>query len=117
MPTLDLFNAASCKAAASGDGCKKVTVFFVTGRYESPEARAWTEKNLTNAGYQDWKQLYMRDPKTAGQSVSGHKTAARTDIEQQGFTIIANIGDQNSDLVGGHAERVFKIPNPFYFIR
>lgn len=117
VPTLELFNAASCKPAGSGDGCKKVTVFFVTGRYESAEARGWTEKNLANAGYQDWKQLYMRDPKASGQPVSGHKTAARTDIEQQGFTIIANIGDQNSDLVGGHAERVFKIPNPFYFIR
>jgi hypothetical protein len=31
-------------------------------------------------------------------------------------TIIANVGDQESDLAGGHAERMFKIPNPFDFI-
>lgn len=45
------------------------------------------------------------------------KTAARIDIESRlGYTIIANIGDQDSDLRGGHAERTFKVPNPFYFI-
>jgi acid phosphatase len=27
-----------------------------------------------------------------------------------------NIGDQESDLDGGHADRDFKLPNPFYFI-
>ena len=31
-------------------------------------------------------------------------------------TIIANVGDQWSDLDGGFAERVFKLPNPVYFI-
>jgi len=28
--------------------------------------------------------------------------------------IIANIGDQESDLAGGFAEKTFKLPNPFY---
>ena len=32
------------------------------------------------------------------------------------YHIIATIGDQASDLAGGHAECGFKIPNPFYFI-
>ena len=58
----------------------------------------------------------MRDPATEGRPVSEHKTRARADIESHGFAIIANVGDQESDLVGGHAERTFKIPNPFYFI-
>jgi acid phosphatase len=38
------------------------------------------------------------------------------DIETKGFTIIANIGDQESNLAGGLAERKFKVPNPVYFI-
>jgi hypothetical protein len=29
---------------------------------------------------------------------------------------VVNIGDQFSDLAGGFAERVFKLPNPYYFI-
>jgi len=29
---------------------------------------------------------------------------------------VANVGDQLSDLAGGHAGRDFKLPNPFYHI-
>jgi acid phosphatase len=116
QPALDLFNAAKCTATPSGTPCTTVAVFFVTGRNQSAEARTWTETNLTNAGYRDWDGLYMRDPATHGQPVSEYKTKARIDIESKGFTIIANIGDQESDLAGGHAERKFKVPNPFYFI-
>ena len=35
---------------------------------------------------------------------------------QAGYTIVANMGDQPSDLAGGHAERAFLLPNPFYRI-
>ncbi len=109
-PTLGLFNQAAKTGA--------IPVFFITGRYEGAEARGWTEANLSKAGYGGWARLYMRDPASRSQpSVSIHKTAARADIERQGFVIIANIGDQLSDLAGGHAERTFKVPNPFYFIR
>ncbi|CCE07932.1 exported hypothetical protein [Bradyrhizobium sp. STM 3843] len=48
--------------------------------------------------------------------VAHYKTSKRVDIESRGFTIIASIGDQKSDLAGGHAEMTFKLPNPFYFI-
>jgi hypothetical protein len=29
---------------------------------------------------------------------------------------VVNMGDQESDLDGGHADRAFKLPNPFYFV-
>ncbi len=35
-------------------------------------------------------------------------------IEAEGYVIIANIGDQTSDLIGGYAEKTFKLPNPLY---
>jgi acid phosphatase len=38
----------------------------------------------------------------------------RAAIEDEGYTIVANVGDQPSDLEGGHAERAFLLPNPFY---
>jgi acid phosphatase len=116
QPALDLFNFAKCSIQPAGTTCTRVAVFFVTGRYQSAETQKWTETNLTNAGYRDWDGLYMRDPATKGQPVSEHKTRARINIESKGFTIIANIGDQESDLAGDHAERKFKLPNPFYFI-
>ena len=103
-PTLKLFNDA--KAAG-------ITVFFVTGR---PEAqRTPTEENLREQGYDGWKQLYLKPAGTTLTTVE-YKTGAREDIESQGYRIVANIGDQFSDLAGGHAMRAFKLPNPFYFL-
>ena len=40
----------------------------------------------------------------------------RAQIEQQGNTIIANMGDQPSDLDGGFSQRTYLLPNPFYRI-
>lgn len=42
------------------------------------------------------------------------RAGGRAAIEAQGYTIVANVGDQESDLAGGRAERAFKLPNPFY---
>ena len=41
---------------------------------------------------------------------------ARRKLEETGYRIVVNIGDQQSDLDGGFAECGFKVPNPFYFI-
>ena len=43
-----------------------------------------------------------------------YKSGARRAIERQGYKIVANIGDQRSDLAGGAAKRTFKLPNPIY---
>lgn len=90
-----------------------VAVFFITGRPESE--RAATESNLHVAGYADWADLRLRPADSHGPT-GPYKTAERAAIEAQGYTIIANVGDQQSDLSGGHAERTFKLPNPYYFI-
>jgi hypothetical protein len=125
-PTLRLYSLARCESDAAPPGCAKIDVFFVTGRKEiakdNDTARAWTSRdwtlrNLERAGYHgvDADHLYMRDPHSSG-PVAVDKTTARAAIEGRGYVIIANIGDQESDLVGGHSERTFKVPNPFYFI-
>ena len=36
---------------------------------------------------------------------------------KQGFLIIANLGDQVSDLAGEYPKRAYKTPNPFYYTR
>jgi hypothetical protein len=53
----------------------------------------------------------MRDP-GATNGVSDHKTRARIDTEGRRYTIIANVGDQQSDLINELAEMTFKVPNP-----
>jgi acid phosphatase len=113
-PTLELFNIAQNLYGRNGE---KVAIFFVTGRIENPRERIATERNLRKAGYKNWKQLILRPASSEKDPyVSCFKTKARMKIESDHFTIIANIGDQLSDLIGGHAERTFKIPNPFYFL-
>jgi acid phosphatase len=49
--------------------------------------------------------------------VADYKAAARARLAAEGRVIVANIGDQESDLAGGYAERTFKLPGPFYLIR
>jgi acid phosphatase len=102
-PTLALFKQARAKG---------VSVFFITGRNESE--RAATEANLHKAGYDNWNALVMRPAGTSTRSAADFKAPERAKIAAQGFTIIANVGDQPSDLAGGNAERIFLVPNPFY---
>ncbi len=88
-----------------------VEVVFITGRPES--ARAGTERNLRAIDCADYALLICKPTGQKGTSAA-FKTAARQKLTEEGHTIIANIGDQESDLVGGFAERAFKLPNPFY---
>ena len=45
-----------------------------------------------------------------------YKSGTRAYIESLGYTIVANFGDQISDLEGGYATRTFKMPNPNYYL-
>jgi hypothetical protein len=49
-------------------------------------------------------------------SAADFKAPARQKITERGYTILLSMGDQESDLKGGYAERVFKLPNPVYFL-
>jgi len=45
-----------------------------------------------------------------------YKSATRAHIESLGYDIVANFGDQYSDLNGGYADKTFKLPNPSYYL-
>jgi predicted secreted acid phosphatase len=101
-PTLALYRAAR------GAG---ISVFAITGRPTLVEPQ--TRQDLGNAGYTDLAGVFF---KPSSDAVIPFKSGERAAIEQQGYRIVANVGDQESDLAGGHADRSFKLPNPFYFI-
>ncbi|MBV8928081.1 MAG: HAD family acid phosphatase [Mycobacteriaceae bacterium] len=105
QPMLDTYNESKSLGTA---------VFFITGRDEGQ--RAATEKNLQNAGYAGWTRLIMAPVGATYASAADFKAPQRAAIEAEGYTIIANIGDQPSDLAGGHAEQTFLLPDPFYRI-
>lgn len=90
-----------------------VAVFFLTGRTE--RRRAATEANLRAAGY-GWTGLILKPDDLTTKSAVEFKAPERKRLQEQGYTIIVNIGDQMSDLDGGFAERMYKLPNPFYFL-
>ena len=101
-PTLDLYR----QARAAG-----ISVFAITGRPTGVQAP--TQQNLSAAGYTDLQGVFF---KPSSEATIPFKSGQRAAIEQQGYRIVANVGDQESDLTGGHADRSFKLPNPFYFI-
>ncbi|MFF8603630.1 HAD family acid phosphatase [Streptomyces sp. NPDC015232] len=85
-----------------------VAVFFVTAR--PGIVHSLTDWNLRQVGY-PVDGLYVRSLPDLFAEVSAYKTAKRAEIEAKGYTIIANIGNNTTDLVGGHAERTFKLPD------
>ena len=103
VPTLTLYRAAISR---------HVAIFFVTGRPSAIDSA--TQSNLRHAGFdRGWNALYE---KPTGVGTEQFKSATRATIEKRGYDIVANVGDQQSDLDGGHADRDFKLPDPFYFI-
>ena len=103
-PTRNLYDLAVSKG---------VTPFFITGRPTSLATVADT--NLKEAGYGGDFTLITKAP-GAGTTIA-YKSGERARIEEDlGYKILINIGDQDSDLAGGHAVRAFKLPNPMYYI-
>jgi predicted secreted acid phosphatase len=115
----DLENAAAAKG---------YTVFFLTGR---PATQlTGTLANLHDAGYNfddsnvilkdltaPWLQPCQTDSNNLPCTTTEYKSLTRKHIEQDlGYDIVANFGDQFSDLNGGFADRTFKMPNPMYFL-
>ena len=91
-----------------------VRVVMITGR---PQALAGVARQLLRRlGYSSGFQLVLRPASDTRNSVVPYKSAARAAVERRGFTILANVGDQRSDLAGGHAKRRYKLPNPAYLI-
>lgn len=105
-PTLKVYNTARELG---------VSVFFITGRSELQ--RFATEQNLLRAGYKEWVGVTLRTPAQATTKTIDYKSAARKTITDQGYKLVLNMGDQESDLKGDpQAELSLKLPNPFYYI-
>jgi predicted secreted acid phosphatase len=103
-PTLALYKLAQKKGIAT---------FFITGRGEA--VRDHTAHNLQREGFTNYNELVLKPTGFTGTTVD-YKSGARKAIEAKGYRIVASVGDQYSDLAGGHEAAAFKLPNPFYFL-
>ena len=90
-----------------------VAVFFISGR--PPALREATERNLREQGY-EWNEVIVLPADATFASAVDFKAPERKKLAERGYTIVLSMGDQESDLKGGYAERVFKLPNPVYFL-
>jgi predicted secreted acid phosphatase len=100
-------------------------VFFITGRPQTQTDATVT--NLTNVGYAapESGHLFLK-PSTPPPylhcvnaptcTTIEYKSGTRAHIASEGFSIMADFGDQFSDLLGGNAGHQVKIPNPMYYI-
>jgi predicted secreted acid phosphatase len=67
---------------------------------------------------------YLNKPEFCGPSITAgvscptiqYKSGTRAYIESQGYDIVGDFGDQFSDLLGGSADKTFKMPNPNYYL-
>lgn len=89
-----------------------VAVFFIT--FRPAWTKSYTMANLQNAGYYGWKAIYLPNKKEIKLPPQIYKTHIRQRLSEQGYDIILSVGDQDSDLVGGYADYLLKIPNPLY---
>ena len=90
-----------------------VAVFFISGR--PPSLLEATERNLREQGYA-WDGVILLPEGANFASAADFKAPERRKLVEQGYTVLFTIGDQESDLRGGSAERTFKLPNPIYYL-
>lgn len=104
--TLNLFNTLKSLG---------YSIFFLTGRSE--DYRNATVANLLSAGYNGWEGLILRQSEDLGVTAESYKSGKRKALEDLGYGIVGNVGDQWSDISGySVGSRVFKLPNPMYYI-
>jgi predicted secreted acid phosphatase len=90
-----------------------VAVFFISGRPANLQQA--TERNLRDQGF-SFDAVIVQPPNATFASAVDFKAPERKKLADQGYTILITMGDQQSDLDGGYAERTFKLPNPVYFL-
>ena len=100
IPTQNFYNYAQSKGMNN---------FIITAREE--KYRKNSEAELNNAGYSNYTLIMC--PNGGVPDTAAWKKQMRDKIEVEGYKIIANVGDHDSDLQGGDYLQV-KLPNTFY---
>jgi predicted secreted acid phosphatase len=124
----------SLVAVAQRSGC---TVIGLTGRNDDQQAATianlqevgfpqfTAERRGTQTYYTKWtgvgasQQPSYVQCATAKCTTVEYKSQTRAHIESRSgghYDVVANVGDQFSDLLGGSADRTVKLPNPTYYL-
>ncbi|CAN6345520.1 unnamed protein product [Urochloa humidicola] len=91
-----------------------IKTVFLSSRRE--DLRKVTEANLLLRGYSNWFKLLLRPIDFNGTAIV-YKSGERKKLQDAGYVIVGSIGSQWSDLIGqAEGERIFKLPNPLYYL-
>ena len=94
---------------------KGVNIIFLTGRnYTEYDV---TYENLMKVGYTKFDTLITQRKDELKLKSQEFKIRKRTELTNQGYEIIGNIGDQWTDLNGPYSGIQIKIPNYLYEIK
>ena len=101
------------------------SVFFITGRPQSQTAATITDLTSAGCAAPQSGHLFLKPPappsylhcaKAPTCTTIEYESGIRKYISSRGCTIVADFGDQYSDLLGGDAGHQVKIPDPMYYI-
>jgi acid phosphatase len=90
------------------------TIFIITG--SSASAQPYIENNLKNNGYTGYTQLICKPQQFEDTTALAYKSYYRKQLTEQGYNIVANVGDQYSDMGGGYSGMFIRLPNYLYYI-
>jgi predicted secreted acid phosphatase len=109
---------------------KGVEVFYNSGLSEAQRSAAVANLKKVGADINlDADHMFLKDKANPPAYLSScatpgawtcttvqYKSGTRQHIEDLGYDVVANFGDQYSDLEGGYADKTYKLPNPTYFV-
>jgi predicted secreted acid phosphatase len=90
-------------------------VVFLTGR--SHVVTDITAINLKRVGYVHYDLLITRSDAELNLTAAVFKTNRRAQLAQHGYNIVANFGDQWSDVAGDCSGFRVKLPNYIYIVQ
>ncbi|KAG8383639.1 hypothetical protein BUALT_Bualt04G0034900 [Buddleja alternifolia] len=75
------------------------------------------ETTVSNLPYYARSDVLFGGRADWGTSTVDYKSKKRTELVNEGYRIVGNIGDQWSDLLGANpGNRTFKMPDPMYYV-
>lgn len=95
---------------------KKLGVRIALVSSGNRDTKAAMVECLNAKGIRGWDRYIMRGDRGADLSDGEYKAAARAELKRQGYTIVASVGDQVSDMSFGHLKRGFLLPNTMYYL-
>jgi hypothetical protein len=85
-----------------------VMLLFNTGRVQGNGALAPVIRDLRRAGY---AVTEICGRSSSSQGLAEGKQRCRRHFVEEGYTIIANVGNRRTDFIGGDYERAFRLPS------